>query len=805
MEVPPVPLSRRSVELHLERTNTEHYDRVKDGWIDSIPASPYPQLPPLKPVVTAIVTRHDSPTEFSQRSNSPPEKTPVARTRKSSISSTSTLFERSNSMPISIIVTTPDDEVVTDGPGFRRIDSTTSLPPLNSQIVPDRSRLMPPIDPQLDMRRLRKAREFEEIKTFLIGFINTKGAKLPGNLRVRIMSIYGITEGNLDPKAVEKFGSSDCADLDESLVLNLGLQGGTPSNRDHMKILELAFQSVLPSAAPMAAGDIMALRRRSMMAGARNSRVASSSASLYSVDETSSVSQNMSLTVNNKSKQLMDDIIKKRSAAQNANKPVEDSFKKTPGRPQSLFGRRTSVPRSTVQKAESLYAPESVSPASQARSRRGSVTSLVSLPSSVGQQKQRPQSLYRYKTDPAPAFNYKPSIPKAPLPAFNNTTLRSRQSIGEFKPVISITPYKPAVSSRLTTSPISAYRPESNPRPNIKDSSSHVPSFRASPTLTAAMANRKPAVYVPLTKVSKQEKPVTSPVVHVTKAAEVSPKPQPRAETPVQNIIVPPPKSPKRQTPASSIRSFKIEQPAPLPVPEIKTEQLPAPSRNTSLRRTTRTIEAAKEELRSLQPSSPSPLHEPQQTPKSLPQPQISRPVIPQPIKTSPPLESDPIIHAPTPISPAHRLTHKGLTRSELSEIEKPFTLLQSQPYHTHPAPQHLPRRRRSSSTTYTTPASPLFSSPNDSELSSNGYESDSSGIMFPVHPSFAPLGRENCGASRAVEDRRVQIAMEKMEKERARLNQGAGRKSHKLKKEKKDEKPASLFGSFKKSLFGKS
>ena len=72
------------------------------------------------------------------------------------------------------------------------------------------------------------------------------------------------------------------------------------------------------------------------------------------------------------------------------------------------------------------------------------------------------------------------------------------------------------------------------------------------------------------------------------------------------------------------------------------------------------------------------------------------------------------------------------------------------------------------------------------------------------MHPGFAPLGREKCAATKAVEDRRVQIAMEKMEKERTRLSQGTRKKSEKLRKEKKDDKGGSLFGSLKKSLFGK-
>ena len=653
------------------------------------------------------------------------------------------------------------------------------------------------------MRRLRKARECEEIRRFLIGFINTKGVKLPGNLRTRIMSIYGITDGDLDPAVVQKFGNTACADLDESLVLNLGLQGGTPSNRDHMRILDLAFQSVLPNSVPMASGDLMALRRKSMMTGARNTRVASSSQSLCSVDELSSVSQNMSLTVNNKSKQFMDDLMKKRSAVQNANKPADpaaDSFKKTPGRPQSLFGRRASVSRSTVQKAESLGAPQQAPSTPTTRARRGSISSLTSSSSSPSQTQPRPQSLYRFKTDPVPRFNYTPTTPLPPLPAFNKANPRSRQPTTEFNPVISITPYKPTVSSRLASSPLSAYRPEPIPKPKIQDSSAHVPSFAPSPAFATANKKDEPEFYIAPLRTTKEKTPPPSPVVLVKQTIAVAPtSPTPGIVTPVSDFIEPPPKSPKRQSPTGSIRSVKPEQLFKPSMPEMRQEQPAVPSRNTSLRRTTRTIESVRERSKESF-TIPAPPQEELQ----LPAPQILRPIIPQPIKTSPPLETDPIIHAPTPISPAHRLTHKGLTRSEISEIEKPFTLLQSQPYHSHPVPQYLPRRRRSSSTTHTTPASPMFSSPNDSELSSNGYESDSSGVIFPVHPGFAPLGREKCAATRAVEDRRVQIAMEKMDKERARLSQGGKRKSEKLKKEKKDDKGGSIFGSLRKSLFGK-
>jgi hypothetical protein len=77
---------------------------------------------------------------------------------------------------------------------------------------------------------------------------------------------------------------------------------------------------------------------------------------------------------------------------------------------------------------------------------------------------------------------------------------------------------------------------------------------------------------------------------------------------------------------------------------------------------------------------------------------------------------------------------------------------------------------------------------------------------VFPVHPGFAPLGRENCNASIKVEERRHYEAATKEKRNHSATIKATERASsgNKLKKEKK-EKRTSLLGTLKRSLFGRS
>jgi hypothetical protein len=192
--------------------------------------------------------------------------------------SSSTLFKNSPLAPVTIIVTTPEDEVqsppLTPEPEPRnsfnairasRNASTTSLPatrfsrcfstdslPLPQPKMLDPTHLMPPIEHQINAQKLRKAQEFREIRKFLIHFMNAKGDQFPKKLRCRMMEAYAITESDLAPEVVARF--NNMADIkDEGVALEqLGMNEleNETTDAENLRILSMAFQSRIPVVTP---------------------------------------------------------------------------------------------------------------------------------------------------------------------------------------------------------------------------------------------------------------------------------------------------------------------------------------------------------------------------------------------------------------------------------------------------------------------------------------------------------------------------------------------------------------------------
>lgn len=176
-------------------------------------------------------------------------------------SQTSTLFQHSASAPVTITITTPEDEpsslaLISARPRASRSHSlpTQHLSPPNASTVSlpltsffDDTRLMPPSEHQMDKQRLRKAHEYREMRHFIIGFLDTKGHEFPLKLRTRMMDGYGIELADLAPETVERFKRMQ---KDEGQALaQLGLQGAE-SNRENLRILESAFRSRIPDVTP---------------------------------------------------------------------------------------------------------------------------------------------------------------------------------------------------------------------------------------------------------------------------------------------------------------------------------------------------------------------------------------------------------------------------------------------------------------------------------------------------------------------------------------------------------------------------
>jgi hypothetical protein len=127
-----------------------------------------------------------------------------------------------------------------------------SLPTIPRPTIDSSNLLKPPMDPQLDARKMRKAHEFREVRKFLIKFLNDKGDQFPMLLRARIMDGYGIREFELNPTVVRKFQENMAQDEGVALGHSGGpfSKPGEQSDADHLRILEQAFQSLIPVVTP---------------------------------------------------------------------------------------------------------------------------------------------------------------------------------------------------------------------------------------------------------------------------------------------------------------------------------------------------------------------------------------------------------------------------------------------------------------------------------------------------------------------------------------------------------------------------
>jgi len=205
------------------------------------------------------------------------------RTLKRRNESTSTIFKNSPLAPVTIIVTTPEEDLESRSSSssseprnsfnsiraFRNTSpnaSTTSLPatqfspgfstesfPLPQHRRLDPSRLMPPTEHQIDTRRLRKAQEFREIRKFLIHFMNAKGDQFPKKLRSRMMDAYAITDSDLSPAVVARFNDLGNEVRDEGVALEqLGMNelDKETTDAEDLQILSMAFQSRIPMVTP---------------------------------------------------------------------------------------------------------------------------------------------------------------------------------------------------------------------------------------------------------------------------------------------------------------------------------------------------------------------------------------------------------------------------------------------------------------------------------------------------------------------------------------------------------------------------
>jgi hypothetical protein len=117
--------------------------------------------------------------------------------------------------------------------------------------LPDPNRLMPPTEQQIDARRLQKAREFREIRKFIIQFMNMKGSQFPKKLRYRMMEAYSIADSDLSPETIAKFNDVEIKDEGVELEQS-GMQdeGKEHSDAENLRILETAFRSQIPVVTP---------------------------------------------------------------------------------------------------------------------------------------------------------------------------------------------------------------------------------------------------------------------------------------------------------------------------------------------------------------------------------------------------------------------------------------------------------------------------------------------------------------------------------------------------------------------------
>ena len=132
-----------------------------------------------------------------------------------------TIFQSSANVPISIIVTEPPKEI---------------SEPVNSP--PNPQFLMPPKDNQFDPCRLHEAQESREIREWLITFLNSKGDEFPRKVRLRMMDLYCIREYDLAPEIVAKF---DAEVQDEGATSEQ--QYESVDDEESLSILRAAFRS----------------------------------------------------------------------------------------------------------------------------------------------------------------------------------------------------------------------------------------------------------------------------------------------------------------------------------------------------------------------------------------------------------------------------------------------------------------------------------------------------------------------------------------------------------------------------------
>ena len=193
------------------------------------------------------------------------------------------------SAPITIIVTspspTPDQERRPAGQTHQRRDGEMMsrnirksllspnphhLNTFKSHLNLDTTRLMPPPEHQIDVRKLRKVDEFQEIRSFLINFMNAKGDQFPKNLRTQMMELYGITQGDLAPSLTAKFEREQDEGVALDTLKETETHGEEPPKSHHnhaesLQILKHAFRSQMTEFAPRLerrAGDVAITRSR---------------------------------------------------------------------------------------------------------------------------------------------------------------------------------------------------------------------------------------------------------------------------------------------------------------------------------------------------------------------------------------------------------------------------------------------------------------------------------------------------------------------------------------------------------------
>jgi hypothetical protein len=173
------------------------------------------------------------------------------RTRHGSISST--ILRSTFQTPITIVVTTPEDELQDNNESYpwngvhtHKNPSVVSLPSFSTPATIDTNLLMPPTDNQIDPRKLHRAQEFRQMRSFLINFMNAKGDQFPHRLRAPMMELYMIRDIDLRPEVVAKFNAEV---QDEGVALDK--PGDDPlSNAESLRILGAAFQSHVPELKP---------------------------------------------------------------------------------------------------------------------------------------------------------------------------------------------------------------------------------------------------------------------------------------------------------------------------------------------------------------------------------------------------------------------------------------------------------------------------------------------------------------------------------------------------------------------------